>query len=100
MLGRAAREGVVAVAHADVAGSRWCPESRGTMVGGGVPCVPSLRGGRPVSGASPALRRRPKYSEAVIWGNSRCFSMQETLPKASFFGKDRSGEERQNKGLG
>jgi hypothetical protein len=41
MLGRAAREGVVALAHADAEGSRWCPESRGALVGGGAPCVPS-----------------------------------------------------------
>jgi hypothetical protein len=45
------------------------------------------------------LTMGPKYSEAVIWGNSRCFSIQETLPKASLFGKDRSGKERQSQGL-
>ena len=44
MQGRAAWEGVVAVAHADAAGARWCPERRGAMVSGGAPCVPSLRG--------------------------------------------------------
>jgi len=32
----------------------------------------------------------PKYSEAVIWGNSRRFPIQVTLPKALFFGKVRS----------
>ena len=43
--------------------------------------------------------KRPKYSEAVIWGNSRFFSTQVTLPKAPLFGKDRSGKVRQNNGL-
>jgi len=42
---------------------------------------------------------RPKYSEAVIWGNSRCFSIQETLPKAPFFGKLRGNKMRQNNEL-
>jgi hypothetical protein len=36
------------------------------------------------------LRQWPKYSEAVIWGNSLRFPIQVTLPKALFFGKVRS----------
>jgi hypothetical protein len=41
----------------------------------------------------------PKYSEAVIWGNSRCFPIQVTLPKALFFGKVSSDKMRQNNEL-
>ena len=42
---------------------------------------------------------RPKYSEAVIWGNSRCFSIQETLPKVPLLGKVIIEKLRQNNGL-
>jgi hypothetical protein len=42
---------------------------------------------------------RPKYSEAVIWGNSRCSPIQVTLPKAPLLGKVMIGKLRQNNGL-
>src|SRR5262249_11743023 len=49
---------------------------------------------RPTKRSGTSVRRWPKYSEAVIWGNSRCFFIQETLPKALFFGKVRSEKAR------
>src|SRR5262249_22341867 len=42
---------------------------------------------------------RPKYSEAVIWGNSRRFPVQVTWPKTLFLGKVSSDKMRQNNEL-
>jgi hypothetical protein len=34
-----------------------------------------------------------------MWGNSRCLSRQETVPKEHLFGNARSGKRRQSNGL-
>src|SRR5262249_50175483 len=88
---------------------RWTPSSCQLLIA--QRCrSPYCRGwwrptGMPIPSTSSCANRlthmpsRPKYSEAVIWGNSLCFSIQESLPKALFFGKVRDDKMRQNNEL-